>query len=93
MEKSGTIIRENQFRHLRDYASGQTVNMFAQYLFLARVQFVREECCCHPNEAKAACCEYIRERCSFSFITAADGAEAGDLEKRLKQELNPALNP
>jgi hypothetical protein len=26
-------------------------------------------------------------RCSFSFITAADGAEARDLERRLKQEL------
>lgn len=80
-------------RRLRDHASGQIVNMFAQYLFLARVQFTREERCRHPNEAKAACREYIRERCSFSFITAADGAEARDLEKRLKQELRPSLNP
>jgi predicted GIY-YIG superfamily endonuclease len=80
-------------RRLRDHASGQIVNMFAQYLFLARVQFLREERCRHPNQAKAACREYIRERCSFSFITAADGAEARDLERRLKQELRPSLNP
>jgi predicted GIY-YIG superfamily endonuclease len=80
-------------RRLRDHASGQIVNMFAQYLFLARVQFLREERCRHPNEAKAACREYIRERCSFSFITAADGAEARALERLLKQELRPSLNP
>jgi excinuclease UvrABC nuclease subunit len=80
-------------RRLRDHASGQIVNMFAQYLFLARVQFLMGERCRHPNEAKAACRQYIRERCSFSFITAADGAEARDLEKQLKQELHPSLNP
>ena len=80
-------------RRLRDHASGPIVNMFAQYLFLARVQFIMEERCRHPNDAKAACREYIREHCSFSFITAADGAEARDLEKRLKQELRPSLNP
>ncbi len=80
-------------RRLRDHASGQIVNMFAQYLFLACVQFLREERCRHPNEAKAACREYIRERCSFSFIMAADGTEARDLERRLKQELSPSLNP
>lgn len=80
-------------RRLRDHASGQIVNMFAQYLFLARVQFIMEERCRHPKEARAACREYIRGRCSFSFITAADGAEARDLEKQLKQELRPTLNP
>ncbi|MDQ3816084.1 MAG: hypothetical protein M3362_00140 [Acidobacteriota bacterium] len=80
-------------RRLRDHASGQIVNMFAQYLFLARVQFLRENRCRHPGEAKAACRDYIRERCSFSFITAADGVEARDLERRLKQELRPSLNP
>jgi predicted GIY-YIG superfamily endonuclease len=80
-------------RRLRDHASGQIVNMFAQYLFLARVQFLMEERCRHPNEAKTACREYIRERCAFSFITAVDGAEARKLEKLLKQELRPSLNP
>lgn len=87
-DRSGSLRRR-----LTDHASGQIVNMFAQYLFLARVQFVKEERCRHPNEAKAACREYIRERCSFSYITAADGAEARDLEMRLKQELRPSLNP
>jgi hypothetical protein len=67
--------------------------MSAQYLFLARVQFIMEERCRHPNEAKLACRDYIRERCSFSFVTAVNGAEARDLEKRLKQELRPSLNP
>ena len=90
---AGRDLRGSLRRRLRDHASGQIVNMFAQYLFLARVQFLREERCRHPNEAKMACREYIRERCSFSFITAADGAEARDLERRLKQELRPSLNP
>lgn len=80
-------------RRLRDHASGQIVNMFAQYLFLARVQFVMEERCRHPNEARAACREYIRGRYSFSLIPAAVGAEARDMERRLKQELPPTLNP
>ena len=50
---------------LRDHSTGQIVNMFAQYLFLARVQFLPEERITHPREAKAACQDYIRERCSF----------------------------
>ncbi len=90
---AGRDQRGSLRRRLRDHASGQIVNMFAQYLFLARVQFLREERCRHPKEAKAACREYIRERCSFSFIMAADGAEARDLEDRLKRELRPSLNP
>jgi excinuclease UvrABC nuclease subunit len=40
--------------HLKDHASGQIVNMFAQYLFLARVQFVSADRIRHPREAKAA---------------------------------------
>ena len=47
-------------RRLRDHASGQIVNMFAQYLFLARVQFVSDERIRHPNEAKTACRAYLR---------------------------------
>lgn len=80
-------------RRLRDHASGQIVNMFAQYLFLARVQFVSDERIRHPNDAKAACRDYIRERCSFRFIVAGDGAEARILEQQLKLELRPTLNP
>src|SRR6516164_7048792 len=52
---------------LRDHASGQVVNMFAQYLFLARVQFQSEERITHPRAAKAACRAYIADRCSFRY--------------------------
>ncbi len=67
--------------------------MFAQYLFLARVQFVPEERITHPRHAKAAIHQYITERCSFSYRVARDGAEARALENRLKAELEPTLNP
>lgn len=80
-------------RRLRDHASGQTVNMFAQYLFLARVQFLYDERIRHPRDAKMACRAYVRERCSFGYRTTADGVEARELENRLKRELRPALNP
>src|SRR5512145_1167787 len=49
---------------LRDHASGQIVNMFAQYLFLARVQFLGEERVAHPNQPKLACKRCIAERWS-----------------------------
>src|SRR5215470_2531977 len=78
---------------LRDHASGQIVNMFAQYLFLARVQFLGAERITHPRNAKAACREYIASRCSFQYKTTADAAEARGLEDKLKQELRPVLNP
>lgn len=78
---------------LRDHASGQIVNMFAQYLFLARVPFLYDAPITHPREAKAACRRYIRERCSSRYRVAADAAEARGLENRLKGELKPALNP
>jgi predicted GIY-YIG superfamily endonuclease len=78
---------------LKDHASGQIVNMFAQYLFLARVQFLSEERITHPREAKAACRQYISTRCRFQYRATADGAEARTLEGRLKIELRPSLNP
>ena len=78
---------------LRDHASGQIVNMFAQYLFLARVQFLPEKRITHPREAKAACRDYIAKRCSFRYRVTQDGAEARSLENRLKSELKPTLNP
>lgn len=78
---------------LKDHRSGQIVNMFAQYLFLARVQFIPKERITHPRNAKAACYEYITERCSFRYAATQDGAEARELENRLKAELSPALNP
>jgi excinuclease UvrABC nuclease subunit len=79
-------------RRLRDHASGQIVNMFAQYLFLARVQFVSEERIRHPSAAKMACRTYLRDRCAFRFAVTGNGAEARRLEQRLKEKLRPALN-
>ena len=38
---------------LRDHAGGSIVNMFAQYLFLARVQFASDERIVHPRKANA----------------------------------------
>ena len=78
---------------LRDHASGQIVNMFAQYLFLARVQFIPERRITHPRDAKRACQDYIAERCSFRYLATADGSEARKFENRLKAELRPTLNP
>jgi hypothetical protein len=68
---------------LKDHASGQIVNMFAQYLFLSRVQFVSDERITHPRATKAACRAYIAERCSFQFLAATNGAEARALEEQL----------
>jgi hypothetical protein len=65
-------------RRLRDHASGLIVNMFAQYLFLARVQFAHQDRIRRPNEAKAACREYLMERCGFALILAANAAEAAE---------------
>jgi excinuclease UvrABC nuclease subunit len=80
-------------RRLQDHASGQIVNMFAQYLFLARVQFVSDDRITHPRPAKAACRAYIAERCSFQYLATMTGAEARALENQLKAELQPTLNP
>jgi hypothetical protein len=78
---------------LRDHASGQIVNMFAQYLFLARVQFLPIDRIAHPRETKSACQKYIDDRCSFQFRATVDGREARALENRLKMDLKPTLNP
>ena len=78
---------------LRDHASGQIVNMFAQYLFLSRVQFVGADRINHPRDAQVACREYISQRCTFRYKTTANAAEARALERRLKAELRPVLNP
>jgi excinuclease UvrABC nuclease subunit len=79
-------------KRLKDHASGQVVNMFAQYLFLARVQFRSDERITHPRAAKAACRAYIMERCSFRYRVLASASEARELEVRLKRDLQPALN-
>lgn len=78
---------------LRDHASGQIVNMFVQYLFLARVQFLGRDRIVHPRDAKKACREDIASRCSFRYKVTTSSAEARALEIKLKQELRPILNP
>ena len=52
---SGRNGKGNLRNRLRDHCSGQIVNMFAQYLFLARVQFIPDERITHPRAAKEAC--------------------------------------
>src|SRR5215217_6256432 len=69
---------------LRDHASGQIVNMFAQYLFLARVQFLGQDRIAHPRDAKKACRDYIASRCSFRYRVTSSSAEARVLEAQLK---------
>ena len=77
---------------LRDHASGQIVNMFAQYLFLARVQFIPTERITHPRDAKSACRDYIRDRCSFRYLATDTGEDARRFENDLKARLKPSLN-
>jgi excinuclease UvrABC nuclease subunit len=79
-------------KRLKDHASGQVVNMFAQYLFLARVQFRSAERITHPRAAKSACRAYITERCAFRYRVLATASEARELEAKLKLDLRPALN-
>src|SRR5207253_1745239 len=79
-------------KRLKDHATGQVVNMFAQYLFLARVQFSIPERVKHPNEAKQACRAYIHQRCSLSYKALPSAAEARSLELELRRLLKPALN-
>ena len=55
---------------LRDHASGQIVNMFAQYLFLARVQFLGEKRITHPRDAK--CSDLITSECRLDYIADFD---------------------
>lgn len=78
---------------LRDHASGQIVNMFAQYLFLDRVQFTVEERIKHPKDAKIACKKYIMERLSFSFLIAEGASQAREYETHFKKTMKPSLNP
>ena len=83
----------NLRNRLKDHSSGQIVNMFAQYLFLDRVQFVSEKRITHPREAKAACRKYIEDRCSFTYFVTEDATDARDIENQLKSKLKPSLNP
>lgn len=86
-DRGGTLRKR-----LKDHSSGQVVNMFAQYLFLARVQFASEQRITHPRAAKAACREYLLGRCSFRYVVLSTATQAHLLEANLKAALAPALN-
>ena len=90
---SGRNGKGNLRNRLRDHRSGQIVNMFAQYLFLARVQFESPDRITHPRDAKSACHKYIVGRCSFRYRVTGNGAQARILESELKKALKPTLNP
>src|SRR4051794_31708328 len=77
---SGRNGKSGRRSRLRDHSSGQIVNMFAQYLFLARIQFIPAERTTLPRDAKLACREYILNRCSFRYAIAATAAEARMLD-------------
>ena len=89
---SGRNGKGNLRSRLQAHRSGQMVNMFAQYLFLARVQFTAETRITHPRAAKAACHDYILGRCSFCYRVTETGEDALALEKELKAALRPSLN-
>jgi excinuclease UvrABC nuclease subunit len=89
---AGRDGKGNLRRRLKDHASGQVVNMFAQYLFFARAQFLAEDRVTHPAQAKALCQRYIQERCHLSWRVCETAAEARALEASLKQTHSPALN-
>ena len=79
-------------RRLRDHASGQVVNMFAQYLFFAKAQFQQEGRVTHPAQAKVLCQRYMAARCWMSWKVCIAASEARALEADLKACLNPSLN-
>ncbi len=80
-------------KRLKDHSTGQIVNMFAQYLFLDRVQFLSKNRIKHPREAKIACRKYIVERLGFRYRLAKDASDARTLEASLKMRLCPTFNP
>ena len=86
-DKNGSLRRR-----LKDHSTGQVVNMFAQYLFLARVQFLYQDRITHPVAAKTACKKYIEEHCVFRYKVTSGSIEARDLESKLKVLLKPSLN-
>lgn len=79
-------------RRLKDHASGQVVNMFAQYLFFAKAQFLVESRVRHPIEAKQLVQQYVREHCSLAWRVCMSATEARAMESDLRRQLVPSLN-
>ncbi len=78
-------------RRLRDHASGQVVNMFAQYMLFARLLDGPDRPRT-PREAAARCRAYIRAHCSVRVLSLVDGREARLVEDELRQRLSPYFN-
>ena len=78
-------------RRLRDHASGQVVNMFAQYLLFDRI-LDPNDLPRSPQEAGQRCRAYIRQNCFARVLPADDAAKARVVEARLRAEIAPALN-
>lgn len=78
-------------RRLRDHASGQVVNMFAQYLLFDRI-LDPADLPRSPQEAGRRCRAHIRQLCEVRVLPAADAAAARAVEIKLRGELAPTLN-
>lgn len=78
-------------RRLRDHASGQVVNMFAQYLLFERI-LDPADLPRSPQEAGRRCRAYIRQHCLVRVLPTRDAAEARLIEARLRSELQPTFN-
>lgn len=78
-------------RRLRDHASGQIVNMFAQYLLFARL-LTDDDRPKTPREATLQCRAYIRARCAARTLSLSDKVEAVRIERVLRLRLQPSFN-
>ena len=78
-------------RRLRDHASGQVVNMFAQYLLFARLLDGPDRPRT-PREAAARCRAYIKSRCKVRVLPLGDPSDARRIEQDLRQRLSPRFN-
>jgi hypothetical protein len=78
-------------RRLRDHASGQIVNMFAQYLLFSRI-LTGPSVPKTPQEATSLCRAYIRHNCAVRTLPLPDGLQARRLEEQLKVSLRPTFN-
>lgn len=78
-------------RRLRDHASGQVVNMFAQYLLFDRI-LDPADLPRSPQEAGRRCRAHIHQHCQARVLPSKDAAEARLVEGRLRTELQPTFN-
>jgi len=78
-------------RRLRDHATGQVVNMFAQYLLFDRI-LDPTDLPNSPQEGGRRCRAYIRQFCGVRVLPASNGAAARAVEIKLRGELAPTLN-